>query len=149
MKANKKTIIFAILTLIWTGVIFSFSLQPANQSAALSGGILTRILALIQSWTGIVVPIEIVHNLFRKLAHFAEFFLLGMFAGNFFKTIGRTVFYGLLYGGAIAVLDECLQFATQAGRAMRVFDMLLDIIGVLAALVILRFFLKIKSGKIN
>ena len=147
MKTNKKAILFAILTLLWTGVIFAFSLQPANQSANLSGGILTRILAWIHQWTGVSIPLEMVHNLFRKLAHFAEFFLLGLFSGCFLKSVNRNVFYAMFYGSAIAVLDECLQLITGEGRAMRISDMALDASGVLVALLILWVIIRKNTDK--
>lgn len=147
MKLKNKALLWGMAALIWTIVIFSFSLQPANQSANLSGGILTRLLEWLRQWTGLMVPLDTVHNLFRKLAHFCEFFLLGVFAGNFFSSVGKPRIRALGYGGVIAFLDESLQFFTGAGRAMRFSDMLLDTFGVLAAILFLRILEQIFTSK--
>ncbi len=148
MKSNKKALVWGIVTLVWTGVIFMFSLQPANQSANLSGGILTHILEWIYQWTGMVIPIEAVHNLFRKLAHFIEFFLLGLFAMQFFGAMKKRPLWAFGYGALIAVVDETIQFFTGAGRAMRFSDMVLDTFGVFVALLFLWIFAP-KSKKKN
>lgn len=147
MKRNTKAVLFGILTLVWTGIIFSFSLQPADTSGNLSGGILSALLAWLEQFTGIVIPIDTVHNLFRKMAHFAEFFLLGLLAGSFFGAIRRPLFWGLLYSAVIGVTDEILQFFTGEGRAMRISDMLLDTSGALFAMVLLWLFGRLWAKK--
>ncbi len=148
MKSKNKAILWGILTIVWTCVIFSFSLQPASQSANLSRGILAHILEWLDQWTGMVIPIEAVHNLFRKLAHFTEFFLLGLLAMQFFGAIKKRPLWTLCYGALIAVMDETIQFFTGAGRAMRFSDMVLDTFGVLFALLLLWIFVP-KSKKKN
>lgn len=147
MKSKNKAILWGILTLAWTGVIFSFSLQPASQSSNLSGGLLTKLLAWIAQWTGIVIPMETVHNLFRKLAHFTEFFLLGICSGQFFRSLKQRLLWALIYGGGIAFLDESLQFLTGEGRAMRFSDMVLDTFGVFVALLFVWIFSKFFARK--
>ena len=80
---NKK-IIFAILTLLWVAVIFSFSLQPGNVSGSLSGSFLRKVL----EWfvPGVFEKLETMpqeqldmwHMILRKCAHFTEFAVLGV-----------------------------------------------------------------------
>lgn len=135
-KSTKKAWIWGICTLIFTGIIFSFSLQPASQSSGLSGGLLSRILQGFYTVTGWQIPTETVHHLFRKCAHFTEFFVLGIFAVHFTKAIRRSSLWAVGYGMLVAVLDECLQFLTGEGRAMQFSDMILDTFGVVCAVVI-------------
>ena len=147
MNRTRNILLWGILTLFWTGLIFWFSLQPAAESASLSGGLLNQLLDWIYAVTTIRIPAENVHWLFRKTAHFGEFFLLGIFSGNMFFGIWKKVLPALLYGGGIAVLDECLQFVTGEGRAMRVSDMLLDFFGVLCAVLLLLLMKRFRQTK--
>ena len=80
---NKK-IIFAIFTLLWVAVIFSFSLQPGEVSGDLSGSFLRKVL----EWfvPGVFEKLETMpqeqldmwHMILRKCAHFTEFAVLGV-----------------------------------------------------------------------
>ena len=81
---NNKKIIFAILTLLWVAVIFSFSLQPGEVSGSLSGSFLQKVLEWFAP--GIFEKLEtmpqeqldIWHMVLRKCAHFTEFAVLGV-----------------------------------------------------------------------
>lgn len=126
--------IYTVLTLVWTVVIFSFSLQPAEASANLSGGLLNRLLSWFHWLTGLQIPTYFAHFLIRKAAHFGEFFLLGTFAYQASKYWLQKWWPALLYGILIAISDECIQYHTGGGRAMRISDMLLDTLGVAAAI---------------
>ena len=101
MKRKNKAILWCCITLLWTGVIFWFSLQPATASANLSGGLLQKLLGWFYQITAIQIPVERAHWLFRKAAHFGEFFLLGIFSGSFFHAIWKKTFPALLYGGCM------------------------------------------------
>ena len=149
MKLTKKQIFAIVLTLVWTGLIFRFSLQPAEQSASLSSGLLRRILNLVYHMSGFQIPIEKAHHLFRKLAHFGEFFILGLCSAWQIKTIGKKFWYALGYGAMVAITDECLQFFIGEGRAMRVTDMGIDILGVATALAVVSFVLHFCTMKRN
>lgn len=134
MNIIKKPLLATVLTLCWTGVIFWFSLQPAAQSAGMSSGLLNRILHLWQKISGMMIPLDTVHHLFRKLAHFGEFFVLGLCAAWMIQTMGKKRRYALGYSALVAITDECIQFFTKEGRAMRITDMGIDILGASAAL---------------
>ena len=142
MKSYQKAMIFTVLTLIWTAVIFSFSLQPAEASANLSGGLLKRLLNWFHWLTGLQIPTYFAHYLIRKAAHFSEFFLLGVFAYQASKYWLQKWWPALGYGILIAISDECIQYHTGGGRAMRISDMLLDTAGVAAAILTVMFLAK-------
>ena len=149
MKLQKKTATFGILTLLWTAVIFSFSLQPAEASASLSGGLLKHLLAWLHQFTGLQIPISFAHHLIRKTAHFLEFFLLGTLADATSRHLIQKWWPALCYGAIVAVTDEVIQHFTGSGRAMRAADMLLDTVGVAVAILLWNTIVKIRTARKN
>ena len=149
MKSVKKAVIFTVLTVLWTGVIFSFSLQPAEASASLSGGLLQCLLNWIDWLTGIQILVSFAHFLIRKLAHFLEFFLLGTLSFEASKHLFSKWYPSFCYGAMIAVCDELLQYVTGGGRAMRLTDMLLDMFGVGVGILLVSFCQKFLANRKN
>lgn len=148
-KINIKAPVFLALTVVWICIIFHFSLQTAEVSSNVSRGLLTKILGILYSVTGIEIEASTVHNLFRKLAHFTEFFVLGIFSVSFFVSLKSKPIYAVVLGACVAVTDETIQFFTSSGRAMRVTDMLIDTSGVIFATLIFYFFWKLFHKKKN
>ena len=147
MKSYKKAVIFTLLVLAWTVVIFSFSLQPAEASASLSGGLLNRLLDWFYWLTGLQIPTDFAHFLIRKAAHFGEFFLLGVLAYQASKHLFCKWYPALLYGAAVAVSDEHIQHYTGGGRAMLLSDMILDTVGVASSILLFLLLAKISKNK--
>ncbi len=137
MKKTKKTLLYAILTLVWTGVIFAFSLQPANASASLSGGLLQRLLDFFFRLTTIKIQPETVHWLFRKFAHLGEFMVLGMLSYAWVRSLKKSRIFSLGYCVLVAVSDEIIQFFTGGGRSMRLTDMGIDTLGASLGIVVI------------
>ena len=137
---NKK-IIFAILTLLWVAVIFSFSLQPGEVSGDLSGSFLRKVL----EWfvPGVFEKLETMpqeqldmwHMVLRKCAHFTEFAVLGVLSGlTLLQT--KVKWRGLsamTFCLLIAAMDETLQLFVD-GRAGRVLDVMIDGTGALVGI---------------
>ena len=149
MKSQKKAVIFSLLTILWTAVIFSFSLQPAEASASLSGGLLQRLLDWFYWCTGLQIPTSFAHFMIRKIAHFSEFFLLGILGYQACKNWLGKWWPALCYGAVIAVMDEHIQYFTASGRAMLVTDMILDTAGVATAIVLTLLFAEIAAKRKN
>ncbi|MBR5239566.1 MAG: VanZ family protein [Clostridia bacterium] len=147
MKSWKKASLFTALALLWTAVIFSFSLQPAEASASLSGGLLQRLLDWFYWLTGLSIPTYFAHFLIRKAAHFGEFFLLGILSYQASKHWFGRWYPALLYGAVVAVADEHIQHYTGGGRAMLISDMILDTVGVATAILLLLLLAKISRNK--
>ncbi|HPY95063.1 MAG TPA: VanZ family protein [Clostridia bacterium] len=114
--------------------IYLFSLQSPVQSLMLSG----RFSRLLLRLTGR----QFDEHLLRKLAHVAEYALLGMLAGLALAQTdwgARQAFKLLLAGMLAAFLDESLQLLS--GRGASILDVWIDTLGVMAGLaVILAFF---------
>ena len=137
---NKK-IIFAILTLLWVAVIFSFSLQPGEVSGDLSGSFLNKVLEWFAP--GLFEKLETMpqeqldmwHMILRKCAHFTEFAVLGVLSSlTLLQTkVSRRVVMAMAFCLVVASMDETLQLFVD-GRAGRVVDVLIDGAGALAGI---------------
>lgn len=141
---KNKRFIFITITLIWTAVIFSFSLQSGEVSGDLSGSVLEALLGFFMP--GVLESpekLELFHLILRKCAHFTEFMILGVLSSIALKymQIGYKSIIGLGYCVLIASLDETLQLFV-SGRAGRVQDVLIDSAGALAGIVIAFIFFK-------
>ena len=144
---KNKRFIFITITLIWTAVIFSFSLQSGEVSGDLSGSVLEAILGFFMP--GVLErpdKLELLHLILRKFAHFNEFMILGVLSSIALKhmKVGYKNIIGLGYCVLIASLDETLQLFI-SGRAGRVQDVLIDSAG--ALVVVLAVVICLKFGK--
>ncbi|MBO7148844.1 MAG: VanZ family protein [Clostridia bacterium] len=134
MKLKKVwSVIFSLLTFSWSFVIWSFSMLSAEASSVQSGevtGFINKLLSLL--FAG-----GISEAVVRKIAHFAEFAVLGllifMTAWAFSLKVRKSKICLLVFAsGFVAVVDECIQL-TSPGRAFRISDILLDITGAATA----------------
>lgn len=160
LKNEKKTrqnrIAACAAAALWLGMIFSQSLRTAEESSQHSGR-LTRLLQWLLQTDRPVLELE---HFVRKLAHFAEFFILGVLVALALAAFGLLLQKGgaavcrhsFAYAGLAGVLpalcDETLQL-TSAGRAAQVGDVWLDWAGYLCGLVFCLFCAKtvVKSVK--
>lgn len=108
---------------MWILVIWGNSLMPGDVSSSQSGfvvGIFTSILDFI----GMPYNEVILADLIRSVAHFTEFFILGMILVLRFKNI--FISYGI--GLVIVFTDEIIQIFVP-GRAFEVKDLIIDTFG--------------------
>lgn len=121
---NKKALLLLIVTLAWICFIFCRSLKPEDASAWESRWVLELIQRLI--------PFELSEHLIRKLAHFAEFSVLGILAGLLFRGRCTRMWTGLLFaaltGVVTALCDETIQLFV-SGRTGQIPDVWLDVSG--------------------
>jgi len=88
--------------------------------------------------------LELIHFCVRKLAHLSEYALLGILAARAFRTSPRTLFqhkwfwFSLFLIVGYALLDEYHQYFVPS-RTPSVFDSLIDSIGGLVALSVIRW----------
>ena len=142
MRAKVSFLLFALLSLLLTGFIFSNSLKPAGESHAQSG----RVMDMVRP---ILVP-GIIHEeteeeteeklsfVVRKAAHFIEFGALGVCVGGSFAALSviRKRKYLIAPGAicvAIACCDEIIQSFT--GRTNSLKDVALDSCGSICGLI--------------
>ncbi|MBR4200239.1 MAG: VanZ family protein [Oscillospiraceae bacterium] len=83
-KPARSLLIFAVLSLLWMGVIYAFSARNSMDSAAMSGKLLRKLLSvLVPKWQEMAAGeqaalIRRLHRGFRKLGHFSEYAVLGL-----------------------------------------------------------------------
>ena len=131
MKKKKKHG-FLILSILWTCLIFGFSLQSGDDSI-ITSNIVLDLLAMILPALKDPAHLSLVVLIIRKTAHFTEYFILGYFYTKAYHETKRPEIVYLGY--FIPILDEGLQLFSP-GRASSPVDMLIDLSGYLIALVI-------------
>lgn len=134
-KIPKLTKLITI-TILWIGVIFTFSLQSGDESGKLSGGIVAWVVELL--FPEDFAHVEFVHFLIRKAAHFTEYFILGVLMSLTVREAkwSRSLLKAWALGTCVACCDETIQLFSD-GRAGQITDVMLDSSGVLTGCVIL------------
>lgn len=141
----KKRIIFTILSILWMGVIFSFSSREAVESNKDSNSFITSTIVEIYklfdsdaSEEEIDEIIKVFNTPVRKLAHFTEYFVLGLLITLTFKSYGiQNIYLMILFCFLYAVSDEVHQLFV-VGRYCSFFDVMIDSFGSSAAILILK-----------
>jgi len=133
----KKKVICWILLLLWAGVIFYFSAQPATESDNSSISFSYRFFSMFGFFTmlsesGKMEFIQRFHSLIRTLAHFSIFgvfgALLSMLVKCYTEKILRVFKLSVLISLLYAVSDECHQIFVP-GRTFQFSDVVVDILG--------------------
>lgn len=138
------------LLVIWLGVIYYFSSQDSVTSSNLSNGLLSSIGTFF-SVEDLVNFIDKYQVLIRKLAHFSEFFILGILMYISLKeyTSQEVFSVALILCIIYAAVDETHQLFV-SGRAFMVTDILIDsfgaLIGCLLSCLINKYVTKRKSA---
>ncbi len=134
LRVNK---VFAVITILWVCVIFSFTLQSGDTSSDLSDGLMMQILSLLGIDSLSQEKLEILHTFIRKCAHFTEFFILGVLS---FTALGKNahkmrLLISVGFCALIASADETLQLFVP-DREGKILDALLDCAGAAAGITI-------------
>ena len=144
-KRKILTVILSVLIALTLGFIWSNSLRTSGDSANQSQETYSWIRVVLDFIFGEGV---ITHAMFRKMAHFGEFFILSLEINLLIITIKKyqikRVWVQLLIGLAVAIVDELLQLLV--GRGAMVKDVLIDFGGVVSiTLIILIIYLIVKK----
>lgn len=149
MIMRQKRSITWLVVLLWMGVIFYLSHQPANESSELSGGIVDYVVQLLEKTIPLInFNLDLLHHLIRKGAHFTAYLILGLLVifairrhhTNVLKSIFLTLIICVLY----AISDEIHQLFIP-GRSGEVRDVIIDSAG--ATTGILCYMIVHKRGK--
>jgi len=133
LKRNFRKHLFLILAFCWIIVIFSFSLQNGSLSSLQSGFFSTRIHQFLIS-INIFVEKSTVSFIIRKYAHFTEFFILGCLIRK--SSIDIEDNRLLIFIFLVPIIDEFIQ-SFVPDRAMSVFDMGIDAIGIITGILLI------------
>lgn len=143
-NSNVKRIVYTAITVVLIFFIWIQSCLPANASGKESSWVL-NVLNTIAEFVGIKSAFT--SHTIRKLAHFTEFAMLGIFlllTVNTFK-LNRLKKYFFVFAGclSVAVCDECIQLIIP-GRAGMIKDVILDFTGAFFGIIlvsIIKYFL--------
>lgn len=118
---NKKKIIKLILLIAWMIVIFIMSSFRGEESSNQSGLIVKIITKFIKCDN----PVRLAF-IVRKIAHYSEYFILGLLL---LINVNKS-YYSLIIGLIYAITDEIHQYFVP-GRVFALKDILIDFSGVL------------------
>jgi len=152
--SHKNKITPWIPAMIWMVVIFYMSSQPAWESNSISKGITEQIIEILGRFISLDVEtgtwdsmIPELNHYVRKAAHFAAYFILGIFVTfalikNGFKL--KSFYISFLFCLLFAISDEVHQLFVP-GRGGMFKDVILDSLGSLTG-IILYFLAKRLTG---
>ena len=137
--------IFLAGAILWMCFIFGMSASPGEESNEASG----RLVAFVQQlffpkWSSLPEEELLLYlgklNFFiRKLAHFTEFAILGIWLSMFFMTLKKSFGFrfagSLLIGTLYSAIDEIHQLFVK-NRYCSIYDMLIDSAGCLLGILI-------------
>jgi len=154
---TRKRFFLILLMLLWMGLMFWFSAQSGTDSAAMSGKLLRWVFAHIPHWDSLTdaqqrLRIKAFHNAFRKLAHFFEYAVLGIFASLVMRQFSaknddnqiRQRVRCLLIPACFALLCGAVDELHQSfvpGRNPFPFDVVIDFAGACLGILILKLIL--------
>ena len=134
MKRSGQLSICLILLVLNLLFIWGNSALPGKESAEISGGVLEWITDMV----GETIPDG--EFVLRKLAHFSEFFSLGLLLFWLFRLLSQRGIHQaampLLCGTLAALLDETLQVLTP-DRGPSVVDVWIDVAGVAGGILLM------------
>ena len=133
MQNRRKIRICAFLLALNLIFIWGNSLLPAELSQSLSDWVAE---ILPDQAAEAVEPIEGDVNILRKIAHFAEFTVLGFLLSWLMKLLQKKRNLALLFGTLAACVDETIQIFVP-GRGPGWKDVLIDAGGVAAGMILL------------
>lgn len=128
----KSREILISMVVIWTSFIFAQSLLPGEVSSNQSGFIVDVLYPLIQR-LGLSMDVDTFSFIIRKLAHFTEYFILGVLLFVAYQPSFQTrKLYSIIFlqGLITASIDETIQLFTP-NRSGELRDVLIDISGVM------------------
>lgn len=127
MKKNYKL----LLLIIWMIFIFIMSSFDGNASSSQSNFIVNIIMHITN-----IENKELISLIVRKMAHFTEYFILGILAYNYFKSKNKSVLLPLILCIIYAISDELHQIFTP-DRVFQLTDILIDSSGSILGIYIL------------
>ena len=127
-----KKIISIVLVILWMSLIFIMSSFDATESSNQSGFIVNIISSILN-----ISDINTLSFIIRKLAHFTEYLILGLFVYNMIKNCNQKTYIAILICILYALSDEIHQIFVP-GREFKLLDITIDSIGSITGIFIFR-----------
>ena len=120
MIKNKISIILVILWMIFIFVMSSFDATSSSNQSNFIVDIITSIIN--------IKDIGLLSLIIRKLAHFIEYFILGISVINFITRYDKKIIIAILLCIIYATSDEIHQIFVP-GRSCQIIDIMIDSLG--------------------
>ena len=117
-----------LLVIIWMVFIFIMSSFDANESSNQSGLIVGIISDIFN-----INNIHMLSMIIRKLAHFSEYFILGILTYNMIRKYDKKYYIAIIICVIYAISDEIHQIYVP-GRSCQILDMAIDSLGALSSI---------------
>ena len=147
MKHNKWMVLSNIMIIF----IFGNSLMPGSVSGEHSDAVTKLLEYIIFFVFQVQMDLSNLTFMLRKAAHFLEFALLGFFVIRALLErelpLNKAVILALMISVFVGVVDESIQYFVP-GRAMSVFDMLIDASGATLGIFMVYSTRKEKEGEL-
>lgn len=145
MSLKIKRTVYLLCTILIVMFIFYNSIKNGEESSKASMSVLNIINGIINK---IGINFTLDGYFIRKLAHFIEFFLFGVFIMLTFISFTNKVFgvlgFPMFFAIFIPVIDEYIQLFSE-GRASSVKDVLLDFCGSISGIILVCIIYKLKN----
>ena len=122
-----------ILVIIWMTFIFAMSSFNSTESSSQSNFIVDIVSKILN-----IDNIELLSLIIRKLAHFTEYFILGLFVYNLIYGYNKKKYVALIICILYAMSDEIHQLFVP-GRSCQMLDVCIDSIGSMLGIYLLSF----------
>lgn len=133
MQETKKKKINLILVFIWMTLIFVMSSFNSTESGNQSNFIVNIISNILN-----INNIELLSLIIRKLAHFTEYFILGILVYNLVDRNNKKAYNAIIICILYAISDEIHQIFVP-GRSCQLLDMTIDSTGSITGIFLLSF----------
>ena len=148
---SKRRLVFLILSIIMTLIIWINSMLPADLSSAQSGFVVNLVQGVF-SWFNVEIELDQLSLLIRKLAHFTEFMILAILwlftIHEHQNLMSKSILYLMMIAVPIAIIDETIQLFSE-GRAFAVLDIGIDTLGIIFGSFLCFIFIKLSHKKEN
>ena len=132
-----KRIINLLLVIIWMALIFMMSSFNSNESSNQSNFIVDILSNIFN-----INNIGLLSFIVRKLAHFTEYLILGIFVYNAVNSYNKKVYIAIIICIIYAISDEVHQLFVP-GRSCQILDITIDSIGSIIGIFMLFYIKKI------
>ena len=122
-----------LLVITWMILIFIMSSFNSSESSNQSGFIVNIISNIFN-----INNIELLSLIIRKLAHFTEYFILGLLTYNMIYSYNKKAYISIIICILYAISDEIHQYFVP-GRSCQIMDMTIDTLGSLLGIYLLLF----------
>lgn len=133
---KKKTLL--LLLVLWVMLIWINSLFPGDLSSSQSGFV-TKVVSTLFSVIHISLDSDTLHQIIRILAHFMEYFVLGVLTYFNMKSIHIEKYLFIILICLIPIIDEVIQIFVP-DRAFEWFDLMIDLLGIMLGLLMTHLF---------